>query len=154
MEKEKGFTLIEMVMVMVVISIIAVTVMPKFSSLSIAKLRQEADILKTHLIFAQELAMTRGGGYGLCFDTANSLYSINKIDCQISSRIKSIEDRVSDFTVSYSSNITISPAGTTSVFFNTFGVPVPNNNYTIVLTSGGNSVTLKIEKNTGYVYEQ
>jgi prepilin-type N-terminal cleavage/methylation domain-containing protein len=153
MGQNKGFTLIETVMVMVIMSIIAVVIIPKFSSVSVAKLRQEADILKTHLTFAQELSMTRGGGYGLCFDTTNNTYSINKTDCQISSRIKSVEDRVSDFTVKYSSNITISPAGTTAIFFNTFGNPVPNNDYTIVLSAGSNFITLKVEKNTGYVYE-
>lgn len=152
--KSKGFTLIELVMVIVIVSIMAITVVPKFTSISTAKIRQDADILKNHIMFAQELSMTRGGGYGICFDTANSLYSINKTDCQVTSRIKSIEDRTSDFIVNYSSTITFSPSSASSIFFNTFGEPNPNNDITITLTGGASSIILKIEKNTGYIYEQ
>lgn len=152
--KRNGFTLIELVMVIVILSIVAVAVAPKFTSVSYAKLRQDAEILKTNISFAQEISMTRGGGYGICFDFSNSLYSINQTDCQTTSRIKSIEDRVSPFIVEFTSNISITPSGTTSVFFNTFGVPNPNNDILLTLSNGTDSIVLKIEKNTGFVYEQ
>jgi len=152
--RKNGFTLIELVMVIVIISILSVAIIPKFTSISAAKLRQDADILKNHIILAQELSMTRGGGYGICFDSANSLYSINLANCQPASRITSISDRTSPFIVDYTANITFNPAGVSSVFFNTFGEPNPNIDVIIVITGGGNSITLKIEKNTGFVYEQ
>lgn len=57
--KRSGFTLIELVMVIVLISIIAVYVAPKLSNISSTKAASFASKLRADIRYAQDLAMTR-----------------------------------------------------------------------------------------------
>ena len=152
-EESRGFTLIELVMVMVIVGIIAVIATPKLLSVPDTRVRKDAKLLLNYLTMAQELAMSRSESYGLCLDTANNRYTVNKTDCTNSANIiTSPEDRVSPLRVNYDSTLSISPSGTTSIFFDYLGRPSPNG-VTLTFSSGTLSLSIKVEPNTGYVHE-
>lgn len=154
MIKKQGFTLIELIMVIVIITVLAVTVMPRINSISQANIVKEVKILKDTLTLAQEYSMTRGEKYGVCFDTAGNTYSLNKTDCSSAANIvTSPMNRSEPLTVSYSSTLTITPSGTTSIFFNTLGKPSSSSDIQLTFSSGSNSATLTVEQNTGFVHE-
>ncbi|NOZ12492.1 MAG: prepilin-type N-terminal cleavage/methylation domain-containing protein [Acidobacteria bacterium] len=152
-ENRQGFTLIELVMIIVIIGIIAIVATPKLLSISDTRVRKDAKLMLNYLTFAQELAMSRSQPYGICLDTGNSRYTVNKTDCTSTANIiPSPEDRVSPLQIQYDSSFTISPSGTTSIFFDYLGRPTPNG-ATLTFSSGNVSVSIKVEANTGYVHE-
>ena len=152
MRKQEGYTLIELVIIIVILAIIGFIVVPKIAGYSESILDRDAKKLISYLTFAQELSMTRNQSYGLCFNTSSKTFSVNKTDCSSSNIIKSPENRVEDLIITLDSSISISPSGTTSVFFGKRGEPTPDG-ATITLTYGSNSKTIKVEPKTGFVYE-
>lgn len=57
--REAGFTLIELIAVMVIVGIIAVTASARFASTDLARLQASRDDLVAALFFAQQTAMAR-----------------------------------------------------------------------------------------------
>jgi len=152
-KRVRGFTLIELVMVIVIIGIFAIIVTPKLLSVSDTRPRKDSKLVLNYLTMAQELAMSRSESYGVCLDTGNSRYTVNKTDCTNTANIiTSQEDRVSPLRIDYDSTLTIVPAGTTSIFFDYLGRPTPNG-ATLTFSSGSLSMAIKVEPNTGYVHE-
>ena len=66
----KGFTLVELVMVLVLIGIIAVVVTPNLGSVSSTKAPALADKLRADIRYAQNLAMTKNQAYRVYFNGA------------------------------------------------------------------------------------
>ncbi len=152
-ESVQGFTLIELVMVIVIIGIIAIVATPKLLSVSDTRVRKDSKMLLNYLTMAQELAMSRSESYGVCLDTVNNRYTVNKTDCgNTANIITSPEDRVSPLRVDYDSTFATVPSGTTSIFFDYLGRPTPNG-LTLTFSSGSLSMTIRVEPNTGYVHE-
>jgi len=152
-ESRWGFTLIELVMVIVIIGIIAVVATPKLLSVSDTRVRKDSKMMLNYLTMTQELAMSRSESYGVCLDTSNSRYTVNRTDCTNTANIiTSPEDRVSPLTIDYDSTLTIIPATTTSIFFDYLGRPTPGG-ATLTFSSGNLSITIEIEPNTGYIHE-
>ncbi|BBB32860.1 MSHA pilin protein MshC [Thermotomaculum hydrothermale] len=153
MRKQEGYTLVELVIIIVILSIIGFIAIPKFAGYSESILVKDAKKLESYLSYAQELSMTKSEPYGLCFNTSAKTFSVNKTDCSSSNIIKSPEDRTSELIINLDSNISISPSGTTSIFFNKRGAPNPDG-ITITLTYNSKSKVVKVEPKTGFVYEQ
>ncbi len=152
-KRKMGFTLIEMVMVIVIVGIIAMLVTPKLFSVSETRVHRDSKLLLNYLTMAQELAMSRSESYGICLDTGNNRYTVNKTDCTSNANIiKSPEDRVTPLRINYDSTLSVSPSGTSSIFFDYLGRPTPNG---VILTfsSGNLSISIKVEANTGYAHE-
>jgi prepilin-type N-terminal cleavage/methylation domain-containing protein len=60
LKEDSGFTLIEVILVMVIITLISTVVITRSRDLSTGLISQ-SDIMKTHLRYAQTLAMSAGG---------------------------------------------------------------------------------------------
>jgi prepilin-type N-terminal cleavage/methylation domain-containing protein len=67
----KGFTLIELVIVIVLIGIIAVFAAPRLGNISSTKAAAFADKLRADIRYAQSLAMTRNQRYRVYFNNTN-----------------------------------------------------------------------------------
>ena len=68
--KRNGFTLIELVMVIVLIGILAVIAAPKLPNVTTTNAGAFADKLRADVRYAQDLAMTRNQRYRVYFNTA------------------------------------------------------------------------------------
>ncbi len=150
--EEAGFTLIELVMVIVILAIVSVAVVPRLTSLSEASVNRDARLLVNYLTMAQQLAMSRSDTYGVCFDLGNSRYSVSRTDCtDPGTIIPSPESRADPLRIEYDATLSIAPASATSVFFDYLGRPTPNG-ITITVSSGSYSVPITVEANTGFVH--
>ncbi len=67
----KGFTMIEIVSVLILIGIFSAVIVPRMTSTSVYEIMTELETLKTHLRFAQSRAMSHNESWGISI-TSNS----------------------------------------------------------------------------------
>ena len=130
--KQRGFTLVELITVMVIIGILAVAVLPRFFTVSDFEDRGSADQVKSLLRFAQKTAIAQhqnisvaisgGASSSNCTTTLTS----GNLTCAVKSAL----------------------TGAGTYTFDALGRPSPNAQSTV--TIGGTAITIELE--TGYVH--
>ena len=75
-DKPGGFTLVELILVVLILSIAAVIAIPMFSSAADIQVRSAANRIAADLDYARGLAITRQKNYAVVFDPANESYDI------------------------------------------------------------------------------
>lgn len=161
--RQRGFTLLEVVSVLVLIGIISAVAISKVLSTTPTTLKANAETLKIHLRYVQLRALnstektwgvnfTGGGVYKLYYGDANGSYDVNLPGGDGS-------------TVTLPNTSITTDDGGTLVSFDTWGKPYKSlranfqtsapdpqiANRTITLTSGGSTETITITRNTGYI---
>lgn len=96
--KNKGFTLIELVMMIVIIGIIALTVMPKTTAGTAVKLEAGCRKMALDLRYSREMAMAQQVRFGISFDPAGETYFVYRINA--AAKAKDPQTR-NDFDVSF-----------------------------------------------------
>jgi len=148
---QNGFTLIEVIAVLVIIGVVAAVVVSRMISPSSFGLVSEADILKGHLRYAQYRAMSHTETWGIQFTTNG--YSLLYNKAATTSKLPNEDSS----THTFSSGITISTGAGTAVHFNEWGNPVDDSGNLltagklIVLSDGSTSRTVTITQNTGFI---
>ena len=71
-----GFTIIEVLLVVVIISIAAMMVVPMFSSADSMQLRSAANMIAADLEYAKSMAISRGQNFSVMFDESADSYRI------------------------------------------------------------------------------
>lgn len=149
---QSGFTLIEVIAVMVIIGVVAAVVVSRMTSSSSFSLVSETDILKGHLRYAQYRAMSHTETWGIKFTTDG--YSLQFNGADTTSKLPN-EDSSSH---TFGSGITITTGAGTAVHFNEWGNPNPvdadGNKLTgdlEVVLSNDPKGTVKITQNTGFI---
>lgn len=133
----RGVTLIELVMIIVLIGILAVSVVPKFLSTSAFKLEGGAAMVAADIRYAQELAMSTHAARKVAFTQSSGTYSL-----------KNSDDTVFQ-TVELPSGVTVSSSNITFTF-SSLGDPVGGGG-SITIEAGGNQKTINVEDDTGQV---
>jgi len=141
LKNSKGFTLIELISVILVLGIIAAVALPSFDRSSINAATWAATI-ETDIRYAQELAMSRNPASGspitITFspaDTGTNSYSIVDPSGVFSDVSQELEEA--------------SIVSAISISFNRFGEAVQFG--TIQITAGGNTQSITVEQYTGRV---
>ena len=160
----KGFTLIELVMLLLVLAIVAVVIMTDLStSVNATRLDAAGWKLKSDIIYAQRLAVTQQVNHGVIFDPSAETYSVYR---QTSST--TVNDPLSGapMTTNYATDSNVKKVGivvtsisaptTNQLEFNSFGVPsdgttVLSSDGTVTLGLGSSTSVVTIIKNTGKV---
>jgi MSHA pilin protein MshC len=128
----RGFTLVELIMVVVLISILAVSVVPKFVDTSAISLQGGAAMVLADIRYTQELAMSTHSPKTITFTTNDTFYTVNSQ------------------TMSLPSRVSISNGATFT--FNSLGEPTAGGGSSVQITTvGGSTKTITVESYTGRV---
>jgi len=140
----RGFTLVELVVVILILGILSINVGARFLSGSAFADRQVADELIEAIRYAQHVAMSRGGNIQVV--TNATTYRVQEITCASPPCPIPNPNRSGNYTVTIPGNSLLSA---TTISFNGLGQPTPNANSDITV---GNPIafTITVEGETGY----
>jgi MSHA pilin protein MshC len=127
----RGFTLVELIMVVVLISILAVSVVPKFLDTSAFSLTGAAGMAAADIRYTQELAMGTHASKSIVFTSGNTHYTVGSQ------------------TVNLPSKVSISSGATFT--FNSLGEPTAGGGSSVTLSAGAESKTITVDNYTGRV---
>jgi MSHA pilin protein MshC len=133
-DKQRGFTLVELIMVMVIVGILAAVVAPRFFDNNVFQERGAADQIRAALRYGQKVAIAQRGSVTVNISTGSAS------DCGVALVGGNINCVIS--------NSVLAPAYTKSVGFNALGQPVPNAADSIAV----GTIVVTIEAETGYVH--
>ncbi|MFQ5861922.1 MAG: hypothetical protein ACE5IC_02265 [Candidatus Brocadiales bacterium] len=142
--KEGGFTLLELIMLLVVLGLVALVVQPKFN-VSGTNVSAVARQIQSDIRYAQEIAMSKSKAKSITFTPDQSSYSFSPSDPTdppaTQQRIPA-KTRVSiDSTSNGSSPVTFT--------FNSLGEPISGAGDWVRLNGGGVTKTITVEARTG-----
>ena len=133
LERLGGFTLVELILVVLILSIAALVAIPMFSSAADIQVRSVANRIAADLDYARGLAITRQKNYTVVFDKANESYDIREAGGSI---IKNPLDN-RDFIVNLAADSRVSgvnifsvnfdAAADNAITFDYLGTPYPGN---------------------------
>jgi MSHA pilin protein MshC len=143
---QRGFTLVELVMTMVIIGILAAVVAPRFLGIDVFKSRGFADQVQASLRYAQKEAIAQHRFVCAAF-TGNSVTLT--IGAAASCGTPLVSPTGGAYVINAPSGITFT-AVPSSFSFNALGQPAPNAKQIIGINGSSNSITIEAE--TGYVH--
>lgn len=131
-----GFSLIELVIVMLIIGVLGAIVAPRFAQASARhRLNAAADRVIADIELARERARAASQSVTLTFDLGNGSYAFDAVGGP--ARTIELDE------MPYATKLSIADFnGNAQVSFNTFGIP--DEAGTIVLAGGGDSVTIQL----------
>jgi len=145
-QNQRGFTMIEVVTVLLIIALLAVVAVVRLSGTSSYDLTSQVEVLKTHLRLAQARAMSAGSPWGICFPSSTTYYMFEGDGSTAPVPIPGEDSATVDLTVKKSALIITSAGEIPRVTFDAYGSP---GNATLTVTTNGGDIT--ITKNTGFI---
>ena len=159
----RGFTLVELLIVIAIISIAALTAIPMMSSAASMQIRSAANMLTADLEYAKSMAISRAQNFSVVFDASADSYRIEDqygnvlphpvkkgfnyvIDFQNDGRLKKVDIISVDFDPGSDNTITFDYLGSPYS-----GTTSPLNSGVISLQAGGASTTVTVEPVTGFI---
>jgi len=162
--QKRGFTLIEIIMVVVILGIVAFMAIPMVSNAADIQVRAAANRIAADIDYAKSMAITHQRSYSVVFDPANESYEVQDENGNV------IEHPVNpgNFVVDFSTDANLSrvnladadfdPDSNLSVTFDYLGSPHsgtaagnPLNSGQITLTADNFTLVVNVEPVTGYV---
>ncbi|MBC8218789.1 MAG: prepilin-type N-terminal cleavage/methylation domain-containing protein [Planctomycetes bacterium] len=148
-----GFTVIEILIVVVILAIAAMTAIPMISSAGSIQVRSAGNMIAADLEYAKSLAITKGQRFSVVFDTSAESYSIEDQDgTTIAHPVKKGFDYVMDLQDEGLDKVDITGAnfsGASHVEFDYLGSP--DDGGAVTVQGGGITVTISVEPVTGYI---
>jgi prepilin-type N-terminal cleavage/methylation domain-containing protein len=148
-----GFTIMEIIIVVVIIGIAAMLAVPMMSSASSLQIRSAANMVAADLEYARSMAISRGQYFYVVFDDVNESY---RIEDQNSNVIQHPVKKGFTYVISYQNDSRLSRVGITGtsfsndkVRFDYLGSPDAGGN--VVLQADGTSKTIIVEPVTGFI---
>ncbi len=153
----RGFTMIELIFVLIVLVIMSAVVISRYTTSGTNELMAETDALKTSLRFAVIQSLnddTLTTGWGIYFpnDTSYTLYK-NGVAATVAIPAKypdPAKDPPPNNTHTLQGNVRITSGVGTTVTFDKWGNPGVSD-ISITLTQGTQSSTVSITRNTGFI---
>ena len=147
--KTNGFTLVELIVVILLIGILSIFAAPKFINDNTFKARGTADEIITSIRHAQRLAMTRGEQYKI--EISPTSYQVRKTD---NSPVRHPNGETQYLINTDNGLPTNLIQSTINIEFNSLGQPV-NNAGVLIASDTDISIppfTIRIEEETGYAH--
>jgi type II secretion system protein H len=149
-----GFTIIEILIVVVILAIAAMIAVPLASSAAGTQVRSAANMVAADLEYAKSMAISRGQSFSVVFDEASDSYRIENQDGDIIPHpVKKGFDYVVDFrSDGRLDKVDIADAdfnSSSKVAFDCLGSP--DNGGMITLQGGAMTIRVAVEPVTGFV---
>ncbi len=141
--KKNGFTIIEVIAVLLLISIVSAVVAVRMSDTAIYDLSSQVEVIKTHLRYAQIRAMDTNTPWGINFTSPTTYYLFEGSGSE-TPVILPDEAAATVNLATKNSDLVITPPG--RVTFDTFGSPGAA---TITIPTNGGTIT--VTRNTGFI---
>jgi prepilin-type N-terminal cleavage/methylation domain-containing protein len=148
-----GFTLVELVIVIVIIGIAALIAIPMMSSAGTLQLRAAADMVAADMEYAKSMSISTQQNYTVVFDTTTDSYQIQNASGVINDPVK----LGAQYIRSFPSDERLSKVDIASAVFGagssvTFDRGDPTNTAgTVILQAGGVSAAIAVAAVTGYI---
>ncbi len=137
---EKGFTLLEIITIIIIIGIISAIAVSRFSSTADYGMIGELDKVKSHLRYAQGRAIRTDSPWGISFNSATTYFLFQNT---VATPIRIVGEDNNQVTLS---KLSITSAPQTITFNTKFGSPGAAD---ITITTSGDNIT--ITANTGFI---
>ncbi len=146
----RGFTFVEILVVVVILSIAAVIAIPMMTSAGGIQAKSAANMIAADLEYAKSMAIGYQQNYSVVFDTANESYEIqNSGGFVIPHPVNIGSDYVVDFQNESRLNKVDIVSATSPVTFDSMGSP--SSAATIVVSADGTTKTISVEAITGFI---
>lgn len=139
-----GFTLIEVIAVLLLIGLFSTVALSRYSSTNSIKLVKETEILKNHLRHARSRSMGDEVQWDIKISTGS--YTLEKNGITSAINLPGEDSPVHSF----SNGVTVTTGNGSTVSFDKWGSPGPAD-IDIVLAMGAESRSITISKNTGFI---
>ena len=163
-----GFTLVELLIVIAIIMIAALTAIPMMSSAASVQIRSAANMIAADLEYAKSMAISRGQNYSVVFDTTAESYQIFEDQSGTLVLIKHPVKKGFYYEINFSTDgrlnkvdiveVDFDPGSDNTITFDYFGSPYsgpgissPLNSGVISLQAGETTTTVTVEAVTGYI---
>ena len=160
-----GFTLVELLIVIAIITIAALTAIPMMSSAASVQIRSAANMLTADLEYAKSMSISRGQNYSVVFDKNTESYWIEdqndnviphpvkkgfpyEINFSTDGRLNKVDIVEVDFDPGSDNTITFDYLGSP---YSGPGISSPLNSGVIRLQAGGTTTTVRVEAVTGFI---
>ncbi len=156
-----GFTLVELLIVIAIITIAALTAIPMMSSAASVQIRSAANMLAADLEYAKSMSISRGQNFSVVFDKNTESYWIEDQDNNV---IPHPVKKGFDYVINFQNDSRLNKVdivdadfdATSEVKFDYLGSPyngnsTPLNSGVISLQAGGTTTTVTVEPVTGFV---
>ena len=127
----QGFTLVEIILVLILVSVLSVSFLPKFFDTGSISIEGAAAMAAADIRYTQELAMGTHSAKTIVFTTNNTYYTVDSKNVNLPSH------------VSISSGATFT--------FNSLGEPTAGGGSSVTLSAGTDTKTITVESYTGRV---
>lgn len=162
---QRGFSMVEILVVIVIIAIAAMMAVPMFSSAGSVQVKSAANIIAADLEYAKSMAITRGQNYSVVFDKAAESYRIvdqdgNTISHPVKKGFSYVMNFRSDSRLSRVdiSTVDFQPGASDTITFDYLGSPYSGQGVANPLNSGqirigaeGVTATISVEPVTGFI---
>ncbi len=149
-ERPRGFTLIELITILLLVGILSATVLPRVLPNDTFQLQASRDSVITAFFSAQQLAMNRGNLVQISFSSNGSVFQIDiRMDSDNDTSFD-LSERVKVGGIQYPISLEPNQSITTSaIVFNSLGEPDSAQN--ITLSQSGKNIPITLSA-TGYAY--
>jgi len=149
-----GFTVIEMLIIVVIIAIAALTAVPMMSSAASMQIRSAANMITADLEYAKSMAISRGQSFSVVLDENTDSYRIEDQDNNV---IPHPVKKGFDYVVDFRNDSRLNKVDITNVDFNATGrvkfdfLGSPDNGGIISLQAGEMTSIVRVEPVTGFI---
>ncbi len=163
--RQSGFTMIELILVVMILSIAALMAIPMVSNAADIQVRSAANRIAADLDYAKGLAITHQCAYSVVFDVSGESYEIQEaggtdvenpltgassfvVDFSTDNRLNKVNIDSADFDPDSSDTITFDYMGSP---YSGGNISTPLNSGQITLQADGFTLIVDVEPVTGYV---
>jgi MSHA pilin protein MshC len=149
LNNKHGFTMMEVIAVLLIIGIIAAVVVSRMGDTSSYDLAAQMEVVRAHLRLAQSRAMSSGSPCGICFNSAKTYYLFQGDGSTTEVQLPGEDDKIVNLTTK-KSGLTIDAIGSVPppqrITFDAYGSPG-----TMTVTVNTNGGDIIVTKNTGFI---